>query len=283
MLKILGIIGSKRPLGNSEVLMQEAVQGAEKEGAQGELIHLADLNLQFCRGCLACVFKGGGCAIKNDDMPEFLNKIMEADALLVAAPTYVLSPAAVIKTVCDRSLMMSPYLDELSKRKRAAATITVAGNGQWNPLGLEMLNQFALILGYPVVDYLEAYQPGPGEVLLNDSLIEAANQLGRKVVRNIQGEDAPRIPEINQCPHCYGKAFELGSDGKVTCKICLATGEISNSGSEVSIKFDTTEGHNFWSWEHRMAHQQDWIIPTRDRYLANRLLIKEKLAKYRQQ
>ncbi|MHB1126683.1 MAG: flavodoxin family protein [Bacillota bacterium] len=281
MLKVLGIIGSKRPLGNSEVLMREAVQGAEQEGAQAELIRLADMNLQFCRGCLACVFKGA-CAIKDDDMPGFLEKIMEADAMIVAAPTYVLSPAAVIKAACDRSLMMSPFLDELSRRKRAAATITVAGNGQWNPLGLELLNQFALILGYQVVDYLEAYQPGPGEVLLDDSLIEAAYQLGQKVVRSAMGEETPRVPENNQCPHCYGKAFEINSEGKITCKICLATGELKNNGSGTVINFDNADdGHYFWSWDHRMAHQHDWIIPTRDRYLAKRMLIKEKLTKYR--
>ncbi|KKM12517.1 hypothetical protein SY88_03010 [Clostridiales bacterium PH28_bin88] len=263
------------------MLLSEAVEGAKEAGVRVDVLRLADLNIETCRGCLSCVYKGT-CAVTGDDMPRLIDKVLAADGLIVAAPTYLLSPTAVIKRACDRGLMLSPYLEKFSGRQRVAVTITVAGNARWNPLGVELLNQFALAFGYRVLDYLEAYSPGPAEVLLQPEIPERARELGRKVALGlIQGITARQAGET-QCPICYSRALRLDPDGSVTCPICLARGNLVPTSAGHKILFDPESlKDHFWSPEHRRFHLADWIVPSRDKYLTNRPRLKELLAKYR--
>ncbi|AEG14773.1 NADPH-dependent FMN reductase [Desulfofundulus kuznetsovii DSM 6115] len=281
MATILGICCSRRPLGNSDVLLREALDEAQKTGAAVSFLRLPDLRFEPCRGCLACVYKGS-CAIKNDDLGVLLEKILEADGLIIAAPTYLLGPAGIVKLVTDRALSLSPHLEDLAGRSRVAATISVAGNRKWNPLGVELLNLFPLAYGYRVIDYLEAYAPGPGEVLLESENVTRARELGRRVARALSGEIEARPPEEQQCGNCYGRAFRLSGQDRVTCVVCNATGRLVPDESGLRFVPDPPGPHgHFWTAEHRRHHLNEWIVPSRDRYLARRELIKELLARYK--
>lgn len=280
MVTVLGICCSRRQFGNCEVLLREALDAARQGGAAVEFLRLPDLRFEPCRGCLACVYKGS-CAIKSDDLGLMLEKILAADGLIVAAPTYLLSPAGIVKLVADRALSLTPHLEALAGRTRVAATINVAGNAKWNPLGVELLNLFALAFGYRVIDYFDAYAPGPGEVLLEPDNVAQARELGRRVARALAGQVEERPPEPGQCPHCYGRAFRLLAGERVVCVVCNSTGQLVAEKGALSFRPDPLgpEGH-FWTLPHRRHHLDDWVIPSRDRYLARRRVIKELLAKY---
>ncbi|MHA1431093.1 MAG: flavodoxin family protein, partial [Candidatus Freyarchaeota archaeon] len=76
-MKILGLVGSYRKYGNTEVLVREALMSASEMGAEVELLRLTDLTIKPCKGCMACVFKNAECRIE-DDANFFFSKLFEA-------------------------------------------------------------------------------------------------------------------------------------------------------------------------------------------------------------
>ena len=84
-MKIVGICGSPRK-GNSELLLREALQAAERAGAETELILLREKKIEHCDGCLECD-ETGECRIK-DDMQEIYPKLIDANAIMIATPNY---------------------------------------------------------------------------------------------------------------------------------------------------------------------------------------------------
>lgn len=275
-MKILTLIASRRSPGNSEILAKEASTGAERAGATVEMINIAAFNIAACEGCLACVFRGK-CG-EEDQMGILVEKLLKADGLIVVAPIYLLSPAAIIKKVMDRALMMSLYADELAEKKRGALTITIAGKADWNPIGMEMMNQFALSYGFPVYNYLEAYAPGPGEILLQEETMQAVGVLGEGLANFLQGKEEARKPLPNQCPSCYSRSVRLLGDNKIQCPFCLVEGTLDKN-YQINVPKEALE-HAFWTPAHRKRHLEDWIKATRGRYMQNRAAIKEKLLKY---
>ena len=65
-MKILGLVGSYRRLGNTEVLVKEALMEAQRLGAEVDILRLTDLEIKPCKGCMACVFKQEECRIQDE-------------------------------------------------------------------------------------------------------------------------------------------------------------------------------------------------------------------------
>ena len=86
-MKIIGIVCSPRVGGNTEILMQEAMSGAEEVGAETELIFIRDKNIRPCDGCCSCEVSGK-CHI-DDDMQEIYEKLLDSDGIIISAPTYI--------------------------------------------------------------------------------------------------------------------------------------------------------------------------------------------------
>ncbi len=276
MPEILVLTASRRSPGNSEILARAAAQSARGYGATTEIINISSLDIEACGGCLRCVFKGD-CSGK-DQMAMLFDKMLKADGLIVSAPIYLLSPAAVIKKLIDRALMMSLYIDEVAQRRRGALCITVAGSARWNPFGVEVLNQLALAYGFPVYNYLEAYSPGPGEVLLREETMAEAVKLGRGLVKYLQGEEEARAPGPAQCPFCYSRSFRLLGATGIMCPVCLAEGKITGEGT-VDFRPESRE-ESFWEPAHRKRHLEEWVRATRGVYLENRSEIKKRIQEF---
>jgi multimeric flavodoxin WrbA len=65
-LKVLGLIGSYRKLGNTEVLVKEALMEVQRLRAEVDVLRLTDFRIEPCKGCMACVFKSEECKIQDD-------------------------------------------------------------------------------------------------------------------------------------------------------------------------------------------------------------------------
>lgn len=102
MKKILILSGSPRRNGNSDILCDEFMRGALEAGHEVEKISIAQKNIGYCRGCYACK-DTGVCAVK-DDMAEVLQKMIDADVLVLASPVYFYSIDAQLKAVIDRTV-----------------------------------------------------------------------------------------------------------------------------------------------------------------------------------
>lgn len=95
--KVLILSGSPRKGGNSDTLCDEFARGARESGHAVEKIRVSEKNI----GCYAC--KNGPC-IQHDDMGEILQKIIDADVLVLASPVYFYSICAQLKALIDRTV-----------------------------------------------------------------------------------------------------------------------------------------------------------------------------------
>jgi len=99
-MKVLGILGSPRVGGNSDILLDRALAGAKDAGAEVEKIILCRKKISGCLNCEKCN-RTGLCAIK-DDMPQIHKKFLEADAVIHSVPVYFWSMTAQMKAYLDR-------------------------------------------------------------------------------------------------------------------------------------------------------------------------------------
>ena len=110
-MKVIALNGSPRKNWNTATMLQKALDGAAAQGAETELIHLYDLNFKGCRSCFACKTKNGpsyGRCASKDDLTPVLQKIADADALILGSPMYFGSVSAEMRAVFERLLF--PYL-----------------------------------------------------------------------------------------------------------------------------------------------------------------------------
>lgn len=101
-MNVLVINGSPRAKGNSDILCDEFIRGAEEAGHQVEKISLREKKIFPCKACYAC-FRTGSC-VQKDDMTEILRKAENADVLLLASTTYFLTMSGQMKMMIDRLL-----------------------------------------------------------------------------------------------------------------------------------------------------------------------------------
>lgn len=109
--RVLILSGSPRKQGNSDRLCNEFMFGAEEAGNQVEKIFLKDKKINYCIACETCE-KTGVCIYK-DDMSEILEKMIQADVIVMATPVYFYTMNAQIKTCIDR--MVARYTEIKNK------------------------------------------------------------------------------------------------------------------------------------------------------------------------
>jgi multimeric flavodoxin WrbA len=112
-MKVLGILGSPRREGNTEILLDEALRGASDHGGLCEKIVLRDLKITPCLEIYKCA-EDGVCAIQ-DEMQGLFPKIIQAERLLLASPIFFYSVPALAKAMIDRcqSLWVKKYILKL--------------------------------------------------------------------------------------------------------------------------------------------------------------------------
>jgi len=91
-LKVLGIMGSPRIKGNTELLLDEALEGARSQQAEVEKIVVDKLKITPCREYYGCL-QDGNCVIR-DDMDDIYPKLLGADAIIVASPIFFYAVSA---------------------------------------------------------------------------------------------------------------------------------------------------------------------------------------------
>ncbi len=100
-MKVIGIVGSPRKNGNTEILTAHALKAVEEEGLDGELLSLAGLDIRGCNACLGCALEER-CTIEDDLFPVYL-KMKEADGIILSSPVYFGSSTAILKALMERT------------------------------------------------------------------------------------------------------------------------------------------------------------------------------------
>jgi len=100
-MKAIGILGSPRKNGNTEILIAHALRAMSEEGVETELVRLTDYNIQPCNACQLCV-REERCSIDDDLFPLYL-RVKEADILVLGTPVYLGSSTALMRTFMERA------------------------------------------------------------------------------------------------------------------------------------------------------------------------------------
>ena len=130
-MRVLGINGSPRRDGNTELLLAAVMKGAADKGAETKTIILNDLDITPCQHCDAC-FEAGVCRIK-DDMQMVYQEMEKADRIVLASPIHFLGLTAQMKAMIDRGqalwarkyVLKKPPLKD--KRPRKGLFVAVGG------------------------------------------------------------------------------------------------------------------------------------------------------------
>jgi multimeric flavodoxin WrbA len=194
-LKVLGLFGSPRRGGNTDILLEEALKGAEMEGAEVERLYLTDFNIIPCRECLQC-FNDGKCIIL-DDMQKIYPKLLEADIIILASPVFFYGVTAWAKALIDRcqALWSRKYIlkdESLGKeeKRRKGFLISVGGTkGQ-------RVFEGAILTAKYFFDVLNSEYVGElvfrevdakGDILKRPEALQQALEAGRKLVLEWRG------------------------------------------------------------------------------------------------
>lgn len=103
--KVLGIVGSPRVGGNTEVLVRSALDAAAASSCVVQLLPLAGKVIQPCRACGFCQ-REGCCVERDDDFAMIAQHMAEADAIILGSPVYWWLPSAQIKLLMDRTVSL---------------------------------------------------------------------------------------------------------------------------------------------------------------------------------
>ena len=123
MSKVVVLVGSVRKNGNTDLLTQAFVEGAEKKN-EVEVVSVADYKIHPCIGCNTCFAREGNERFQEDDMHKVYDLLKKADVLVVASPVYFYGISAQLKAVIDR--LHTPMRKEFSIQKLALLLVGAA-------------------------------------------------------------------------------------------------------------------------------------------------------------
>lgn len=182
-MKVLGIMGSPRMKGNTDLLLDEALKGAQSQGAEVEKLVVDRLNISPCREYNACL-RDGNCVIR-DDMDDVYPKLLQADVVIVASPMFFYALTSQLKALIDRcqALWARKYVLDIGppNSSRKGAFIGVGATK-----GARLFDGSRLTLKY----FFQAI----GVEYVDDLLLRGVDKRG----------------EIEQHPTALTDAFELG-------------------------------------------------------------------------
>jgi multimeric flavodoxin WrbA len=183
MIKVIGISGSPRKGGNTEILVKNSLEAAKTEGADTEFILLSEKKIEPCIACGVC--STGSCII-DDDFMEVFEKMTEADGLIFASPSYYESMTPQMKALIDRSGTFNglAYGRTMFDGKIAGAMSVARRTGLanvWTQLLLFILSQKMIVPG--IKSYANAIAQDKGEVVKDEEGMESSWSLGIAVTK----------------------------------------------------------------------------------------------------
>ncbi|HMK77226.1 MAG TPA: flavodoxin family protein [Thermodesulfobacteriota bacterium] len=187
-MKVLGVLGSPRVGGNSDILLDQALAGAKEAGGEVEKIVLSKKKISGCLDCEKCN-ETGVCAVQ-DDMLEIHKEILEADAIIHSVPVYFWSMTAQMKAYLDRWCAFFDAEWRLHKAYRPKmkgkriGLITVCGDpnvSTADPI-VHSFKNTCQFTGLNFLGVVQASASTKGEVAKNEEVKRKAYDLGKKSV-----------------------------------------------------------------------------------------------------
>ena len=184
-MKVIGIVGSPRINGNTEIFTAHTLKAIAEEGIGTELIRLAGLDIKTCTACGVCL-KEERCSIVDDMFPIYL-KMKEADGIILASPVYYGSATALIKAFIERAGYVSRHNGEPFTGK-VGGPLVIARRAGHN-FTMAQLTMWFQILGLVVPGstyWNVAFGREKGEVINDEEGMRTAWNFGKNVAHVVK-------------------------------------------------------------------------------------------------
>lgn len=182
-MKVVAFNGSPRRNGNTVILIDELFKIFQHEGIETEMIQLGNKPVHGCTACGRCrEIQDGKCHIKNDHINFCIEKMLEADGIIIGSPVYFADVTPEVKALIDVAGYVTRANGHLLKRKVGAAVIAVRRGGALHTF--ESINNFFLInqMIVPGSSYWNfAFGRNPGEVLNDAEGMQTIKTLGENM------------------------------------------------------------------------------------------------------
>ncbi len=249
MKKIIGIVGSLRKAGNSELMVKE-ISRAISVPHQLQLLRLPEFKLNYCNGCYRCLMAKRGCVLK-DDLVQLLDAIAAADALILAVPTYFLAGPACLKAFVDRAISFYPRAEQLWGKP--VVGVGIAGiEGKEGSTLLDIERFFATLMVQHKSSRI-IYGALPGEALLN----QANRAVAAELAAALFSEPEPKRGLF--CPCCGGETFRFYAGNQVRCMLCSESGQLLTDGGQPVIEMNRSE-HQLLAGKTEALQHRDWLL-----------------------
>ena len=184
-MKILAIVGSPRPKGNTNYLVDQALEEVSKLGIETEKIVLSDYQVNPCLGHDNCASLDS--CLQKDDTAAILDKFCQADGVILATPVYYFSVTAQMKAFMDRTYFL--YMKSRKSRAKTVGVIAVATcegiEDTLHTLGQFMDESFDIEDGQRLI--VTGYASRLGDAKNNPTLIADARNLGKRMGEILKG------------------------------------------------------------------------------------------------
>ncbi len=143
-MKVVAFNGSARRDGNTAILVNAVFKELKKEGIKTELVQLAGKKVPGCIACMKCFeTKDKRCAVTGDIVNECIEKMLEADGIILASPTYFADISANMKALIERAGFVAKANDDMFRRKVGAPVVAVRRGGAIH--AFDSMNHFFFI------------------------------------------------------------------------------------------------------------------------------------------
>ncbi len=192
-MKVIAFNGSARKNGNTSILIDTAFGPLRDAGIETEEYSLAGSRIQGCIACYRCFeTKNRSCAVRDDIANDCIEKMLEADGIILASPTYFADMTPETKALIDRSGMVARANDNMFRRKVGAGIVAVRRGGAINVF--DSLNHFFLI-GEMIIPGSIYWNMGVGrdvgDVRQDEEGIKTMEVLGENMawlIKNLEGK-----------------------------------------------------------------------------------------------
>jgi multimeric flavodoxin WrbA len=194
MSKVLAINGSPRKDGNTAILIRHILRELEQEGIETETIQIGGKKIHGCTACMKCFEnRDGKCAIENDMVNSIIEKMREADGIILGSPVYFLDVTTEMKALIDRAGFVSYANDFPLKNKIGNATVAVRRAGASRTvdtmLHFLLVNEM-IVPGLPVIGMGREI----GDVERDEEGLDRAKHVGQTMARLIKHLERHPLP-----------------------------------------------------------------------------------------
>ena len=179
-MKVVAFNGSARKDGNTAILVNAVFGELKKAGIATELVQLAGKKIRGCTACGKCFEKQNNrCAVKGDIVNDCIEKMLDADGIILASPTYFADVSSEMKALIDRSGFVAKANQDMLRRKVGASVVAVRRAGAIH--AFDTMNHFFFI-SQMIVPGSSYWNIGlglaPGDVEKDDEGIMTMRTLG---------------------------------------------------------------------------------------------------------